>query len=270
MTSRQPGTTPPGTTGLVGTPDGTGTAGNTPGEGGGHAEGGRAEGGRAEGGHGAPALTAQDWLLRLLPLTLLIIAGLAGLRGAVGALRWNGPLHQDVLVVGVVLEVVILTMLVILLIRRRSGSQEATAVKLRGVLLSVLGAGGVAAAVLMVAGLHLHVFSQRARPRPIRVRVPTPAGSIRPRLGPGAAPHISLTVLLYALLVAVLLAGSRSAPGWPGGCGRRPRSGPATTTSSQRTRNSCAKRWSRAGRRCAPSTTRGPPSSRATWPWRLT
>ena len=177
MTSRQPGTMPPGTTG------------------------------HAEGDHAEPALTAQDWLLRLLPLTLLIIAGLAGLRGTVGALQWNGPLHRDALVVGVVLEVVIVTMLVILLIRRRSGSQEATAVKLRGVLLSVLSAGGVAAAVLMVAGLHLHVFSQGTRPRPRRAPGATPSVSARPRLGPGAAPHISLTVLLYVVLVAALLAG---------------------------------------------------------------
>jgi len=177
MTSRQPGTEPPGTTGHV------------------------------DGDHGDAALTAQDWLLRLLPLTLLIIAGLAGLRGAVGALRWDGPLHADALVVGVVLEVVIVTMLVILLIRRRSGSQEATAVKLRGVLLSALGAGAVAAAVVMVAGLHLHLFSQRARPRHFRIPVATPSGSIRPRPGAGPAPHISLTVLLYALLVVLLLAG---------------------------------------------------------------
>jgi Domain of unknown function (DUF4129) len=149
----------------------------------------------------------QDWLLRLLPLTLLIIVGLAGLRGAVGALRWNGPLHQDALIVGVVVEVFIVTMLVILLIRHRSGSREATAVKLRGVLLYVLGAGGVATAVLMVAGLHLHVFSQHPRAVP-SIRPPVrPSITSRPRFGSGAWPHISLTVLLYALLVAALLAG---------------------------------------------------------------
>ena len=126
----------------------------------------------------------QDWLQRLLPLTLLIIVGLAGLRGAVGALRWNGPLHQDALIVGVVLEVFIVTMLVILLIRRRSGSQEATAVKLRGVLLYVLGAGGVAAAVLMVADLHLHAFSQHPG------RVPSIRPPARPsvRSGRGRVP----------------------------------------------------------------------------------
>ena len=59
-----------------------------------------------------PGLTAQDWLLRLLPLALLIVAGLAGLRGAVGAPRWDGPLHQDALAVGAVLEVLIVTMFV--------------------------------------------------------------------------------------------------------------------------------------------------------------
>ena len=193
MTSRQPGTTPPGTTGLVGTDEP-----RLPGS----AAGGRGAGDRAE-----PVLTVQDWLQRLLPLTLLVIVGLAGLRGAVGALRWDGPLHQDALIVGVVVEVFIVTMLVVLLIRRRSGSQEATAVKLRGVLLYVLGAGGVAAAVLMVAGLHLHAFSQHPRAVP-SIRPPVrPSITSRPRLGSGAGPHISLTVLLYVLLVAALLAG---------------------------------------------------------------
>jgi hypothetical protein len=202
MTSRQPGTVPPGTTGGVGVSGG-----------GDHADGDRAAGGhadgeRADGGdRAAAALTAQDWLVRLLPLALLIIAGLAGLRGAVGDLRWNGPLHRDALAVGVVLEVLIVTMLVILLVRRRSGSQEQTAVRLRGVMLSALGAGGVAVAVLVVAGLHLHVFTQPARPRPRTPPLATPT-PIRPRSGPGAAaPPIPLTVLLYALLVVLLLAG---------------------------------------------------------------
>src|SRR6516162_6538724 len=78
MTSRQPGTVPRGSTAGVGVPGG----------------GDRAAGDRAGGDRAGAALTAQDWLLRLLPLTLLIIAGLAGLRGAVGDLQWNGPLHR--------------------------------------------------------------------------------------------------------------------------------------------------------------------------------
>jgi hypothetical protein len=113
-----------------------------------------------------PALTAQDWLLRLLPLALLIVAGLAGLRGAVDTAHWDGPLHRDAVAVGAVLEVVIVTMFVTLLVRRRRGSQEATAVKLRGVLLLVLGAGAIGAVVLMLAGLHLKAFGQRSSARP--------------------------------------------------------------------------------------------------------
>ena len=191
MTSRQPGAMPPGIAGQAEAPGGSGEPGRTAEPGG---------GGRAAG------LTAQDWLVRLLPVALLIVVGLAGLRGAVGTLRWDGPLHRHAVVVGVVLEVVIVTMLVILLIRRRSGSQEGTAVKMRGVLLSALAAGGVAVAVLTAAGLHLHVFTRSRRPRIIRFPEPTSSGTIRPRSGLGALSHISLTVLLYALLVVVLLA----------------------------------------------------------------
>jgi hypothetical protein len=60
MTSDQPGAMQPGTTGHEGTPDG--------------------------GPHPAPA---QQWLVQLLPLILLIILGLAGLRGAVTTPRWG-------------------------------------------------------------------------------------------------------------------------------------------------------------------------------------
>ena len=137
MTSRQPGVTPPGKGGQ-----------------------------RGEGASLESALTAQDWLMRLLPLVLLIVAGLAGLRGAAGTPRWDGPLHQDALVVGVALEVVILILFVILLVRRTRGSQEATAVKLRGVLMTVLGAGALGAVVLALFSLNLHVTGQGRTPLP--------------------------------------------------------------------------------------------------------
>jgi hypothetical protein len=200
MTSRQPGATPPGIA-------------ESPGEGSEKPDGGE----RAEGGdHAEPALTVQDWLMRLLPLALLIIAGLAGLRGAAGNPRWDGPLHQDALVVGAVLEVLIVTMFVILLVRRRSGSQEATAVKLRGVLLAVLGAGAIAAVVLVLAGLHLHTFGAARRTPAARrpTTLPSVSVSVRPRPGFGPAPHFPLAVLLYALLIAVLLAGVAASIWW--------------------------------------------------------
>ena len=161
-----------------------------------------------------PALTAQDWLVRLLPLVLLIVAGLAGLRGAVGNPRWDGPLHQDAPVVGVALGVVIVILFVILLLRRSRGSQEATAVKLRGVLMTVLGAGALGAAVLVLFGLNLHVSGQGRRPPPAGQRPTAIPSALRPRSGSGAAPHFPVTLLAYALLIAVLLAGVAASILW--------------------------------------------------------
>jgi Domain of unknown function (DUF4129) len=177
MISRQPGVTPPGE--------------------------GSKRGERASVG---PGLTAQDWLVRLLPVALLIVVGLAGLRGAVGTLRWDGPLHQDAVVLGVVLEVVIATLFVIVLVRNARGSQEPAAVKLRGVLLLVLGAGAIGAGVLMLAGLNLKGLGAGRRLPPIGHPTARPSFSFRPHQGSGSAVHFPVTVLLYALLVVVLLA----------------------------------------------------------------
>jgi hypothetical protein len=77
MTSRQPGTTAPGTTGEVETPDA-----------------------------GPRAAPGRPWT-QVLPLTLLIVLGLAGLRGAVTAPRWNGPLRHDGVAIGLALEVIL-------------------------------------------------------------------------------------------------------------------------------------------------------------------
>jgi hypothetical protein len=187
MTSRQPGAMPPGIAGHA----------EAPGEGSEKPDGGeRAEAGQAPGDFAEPAVTAQDWLLRLLPLALLIVAGLAGLRGAVGSPRWDGPLHRDPLAVGVALEVVIVTLFVILLVRRTRGSQEATAVKLRGVLMSVLGAAAVGAVVLVLFGLNLHVSGQVRRLPPAGGRPTAIPSATRPRPGSGPAPHFPVTVLL--------------------------------------------------------------------------
>jgi hypothetical protein len=162
---------------------------------------------KPDGGERAGAgLTAQDWLVRLLPVALLIVVGLAGLRGAVGTLRWDGPLHQDAVVLGVVLEVVIVTLFVIVLVRNGRGSQEPTAAKLRAVLLLVLGAGAIGAAVLMLAGLNLKGLGAGRRLPPIGRPTARPSFSFRPHPGSGSALHFPVTVLLYALLVVVLLA----------------------------------------------------------------
>jgi Domain of unknown function (DUF4129) len=162
-----------------------------------------------------PGATPQDWLLRLLPLTLLILVGLAGLRGTVGAPRWNGPLHRDAVAVGVVLEVLIVTMFVILLRRRSLGSQEITAIKLRAVLLVALGTGVIAAAVLMLVGLHLRAPKPEPRAIPGATRLPRP--TVTPARLRGATPpqlHIPLAAVLYALLIVLLLAGIAVSVWW--------------------------------------------------------
>jgi hypothetical protein len=148
----------------------------------------------------------QHWV-RLLPLALLIVLGLAGLRGAVGTPRWDGPLHRDGIAVGLALEAVFAVLAVLTLRRQRSAHQELVARKLRMVILTALGVGAAAVAVVMLLGLNLHFFT-----RPVRLpRQPPPrpgaTPSARPPHRPSATPfHIPLTVLLYTLLVLVLLA----------------------------------------------------------------
>ncbi len=189
MTSHQPGAVQPGTTGHEGTSDG--------------------------GPH--PAL-AQQWLVRLLPLALLIILGLAGLRGAVTTPRWDGPLHRDGLDIGVALEVVLGTLLVITIWRLSAGvdaqragvtAVSAVAVKLRGVLIFVLGAGMIGVAVAMVFGLGLHLFTAKPAGPVTRHAAPPRAKFTVPPLRSvhSVAFHIPVAALLYALLVVVLLAG---------------------------------------------------------------
>jgi hypothetical protein len=163
---------------------------------------------------------AQRLLVRVLPLILLIILGLVGLRGAVTAPRWNGPLHRDGLAIGGALEVVFGVLLVITIRRRRAGRTaalinlmvnappvNAVAVKLRGVLIFLLGAGMVAVAVIVLVGLHLNIFTghlNKIHPQPAvtRTRSLPPATSQN-----YSGSHTTVVALLYALLIVVLIAG---------------------------------------------------------------
>jgi hypothetical protein len=188
MTSRQPGTTPPGTTPPGTTPPGTTPPGTTP--------------------PGTTGRTGTPWPL-VLPLALLIILALAGLRGVAAQPRWNGPLHQDGVVVGLALEVV-LGVLLVVTVRRRSAGLNAdpvnlVAVKLRSVLIFLLGTGMAAVAVGIVLSQHLHLpkvaaKQGRAPPQPTTTRLPR-GGSQS-----SATIHFPVAALLYALLIVVLLA----------------------------------------------------------------
>jgi Domain of unknown function (DUF4129) len=152
----------------------------------------------------------------VLPLTLLVILGLAGLRGTVITPRWDGPLRHDGPAIGLALEV-ILGVLLVLTFRRRDRARHAVmldeapvndvAAKLRGVLLTVLGAGMIGVAIAIVISLHLRLPPPKPQPRSsfgakpgLKISQP-PHG---PRPGPPA--HIPVLAILYALVVLLLVA----------------------------------------------------------------
>jgi len=97
----------------------------------------------------------QQWA-RLLPLALLIVLGLAGLRGVVGTLRWDGPLHRDGLAAGLALEAVFAVLTVLTLRRHRSAHQDLVARKLRATLFTALGAGAATVAEVLHASRPWH------------------------------------------------------------------------------------------------------------------
>ena len=180
-------------------------------------------------------------MVRVGPVVLLILLALAGLRGALVAPRWNGPLRGAGIGIGVSLIAVLATLFVITWLRRRAalaaaerastggastggastGGAEAAlgdtalgagemdvAAKLRFVLLYVLGTGTVSVVIAMLFAAHLHLL---ARPKPPKLppqaqptshQVTPPA--IRPQAGTGNF-HIPFAVIAYSLLVLALI-----------------------------------------------------------------
>jgi hypothetical protein len=160
----------------------------------------------------------------VLPLTLLIIVALAGLRGEVTGLRWDGPLRGAAVAMGLAVELV-LGMLLVITVRLITAQRPATgaragravaapasavAVKLRRVLVFVLGAGMIAVAVTMIAGVHHHVFSGPAGMQPGQGQAARPAPS-SPVTRPGRPFTLHLHVTgpwLYGLAVLLFLGGA--------------------------------------------------------------
>ena len=68
--------------------------------------------------------------------------------------------------------------------------------------------------MLTLFGLNLHVSGQARRLQPAGGRPTSIPSAPRPRPGSGPAPHFPVTVLLYALLIAVLLAGVAASIWW--------------------------------------------------------
>ncbi|MGH3151706.1 MAG: DUF4129 domain-containing protein [Streptosporangiaceae bacterium] len=158
---------------------------------------------------GRPGRVPGQWQL-VLPLTLLIILGLAGLRGVVVKPRWNGPLHQDGVAIGIALEAVLIALLTIMFRRRaaaaRAQTYNAVAVKLREILILAIITAMIGVVIAVVIGVHLYLFTPKTRPNNAAT-VPAPTLKV-PRTGSQhpATLHISTATLLWALIIVVLLA----------------------------------------------------------------
>jgi hypothetical protein len=163
-------------------------------------------------------MTARQQIVRLLPLVLLIVLVIAGLRGVVPAPRWNGPLKAYGLTIGIVVEVIFGVLLFAVRAREVAAARVAEAQPynpeqqdveppqaLRFTLKWVLAMSMVAVAVAIIADLHLHFFSAAKPPtEPIpKLKPPT-----RPPLtsGGGSSFHIPLGPILYALLIVAIVA----------------------------------------------------------------
>jgi hypothetical protein len=160
----------------------------------------------------APPRPALLW-----PTTLLIILGLAGLRGQVTGPRWDGPLHGDAVAVGLALEIVLGVMLGITVrrlvtrARGRTVRAGAVAVRRRRVFAVLLGAGMIAVAVTLLVGLHRHVFSGSAgvrRGHPVGGTPGSPGTRSATRPGWHFPFHLHVhvpTYLGYGLLVLLVV-----------------------------------------------------------------
>jgi len=163
-------------------------------------------------------MTARQQLARLLPLALLVVLAIAGLRGIVPAPRWNGPLKAEGVAVGIALEVVFGVLLVNTM-RRDRAKRRADAARplaevtdeisvpaaLRFTIKWLLTFAMIGVAVLLISNIHFHFFVGK---RPLRLRLPVPA---RPRRTPSpfpgqGPPHIPYGSILYGLLVLLLVA----------------------------------------------------------------
>lgn len=163
-------------------------------------------------------MTARQQLARLLPLALLVLLAIAGLRGIVAAPRWNGPLKAQGVAVGIALEVVFGVLLANTM-RRDRAKRRADALRplaevtdeisvpaaLRFAIKWLLTFAMIGVAVLLISNIHFHFF---VKSRPLRLprlgpprprRTPTPF----PEQGP---PNIPYGSILYGLLILLLVA----------------------------------------------------------------
>jgi hypothetical protein len=164
-------------------------------------------------------MTARQQIARLLPLGLLVVLVIVGLRGAVPAPGWTGPLKAYGIAIGIALEVLFAASFIVLRVRDAADRRAAQGLPytsadkdiepreaLRFTLKYVLGMAMLAIGVVLVTNLHLHFF---IKPRPL-------PPLLRRKGLPKAPPqsggvgffgfHIPLGPILYGLLVVALVA----------------------------------------------------------------
>jgi hypothetical protein len=190
-------------------------------------------------------MTGRQQLARLLPLALLLILAIAGLRGETASPSWDGPLKAHGVVIGLILEGILAVLLVITLVRdaaaRRaagaagaaetapvteSGGGTSVPAGLRQVLKWVLGAGMVAVAIVLITSLNLHVFTgtRPQQPPPLRLARPT-APPTTGKTAPSTF-HIPLGPILYGLLIAALVVAVAVSIWWSARLRRPAQAGP--------------------------------------------
>jgi hypothetical protein len=152
--------------------------------------------------------------LRVIPVALLIILAMAGLRGNVAKPTWTGS-HAADIATGIVLFVVFATLLVITLARRRdalraAGSDEApldTRGKLRVALLYILAAAMIADVVGVLIALHLKLPKPAIRRNALGSEQPIGVPSVKtPHFHPGGGGAFPIAAFLWGLLIVVLIA----------------------------------------------------------------
>jgi len=162
-------------------------------------------------------MTARQQLARLLPLVLLVVLAVVGLRGVVPTPRWNGPLRPEGVAIGIALEVVLLVLLIITL-RRDATERRAAELRpydpaaaddigvpaaLRFALKWLLGTGVLVIAGVLVANIHLHFFI-KSRPRPLLPAPPPNRGRVHQPPSPSF--HIPIGPIAFGLVVFVVVA----------------------------------------------------------------
>lgn len=165
-------------------------------------------------------MTARQQIARLLPLVLLVVLVIAGLRGVVPAPGWNGPLKAYGTAIGIALEVVFGALL--LVVHRRDAAARRAAESrpydaaaeadfeppqaLRFTLKYLLTVCMLGVAAVLLTNLHLHFF---LKPKPLPPHISKIKRNV-PQLktggGGSSSVHIPLGPILYTLLIIAIVA----------------------------------------------------------------